>query len=142
MTTNLGETYRQLITYDPVLQRVVDALQLPYGPSELRANVTASVIRDTQLIKIAVSDPDPDRAALIANAIATQFMISDLRAAKGFLIMFDGMNAVMPVGPEREYLSERVQFLRTSFAELERELGEADDGEPDADGKASPQSLG
>lgn len=74
VTTNLGETFRQLITYDPVLQRVVDTLKLPYGPAELRANVTTSVIRDTQLIKIAVSDPDPDQAALLANTIADQFI--------------------------------------------------------------------
>ena len=71
----------------------------------------------------------------LVHAVATQFMISDLRAAKGFLIMFDGMNVAMPMGPEREYLSEKVEFLRTAFAELERELGEA--GETD-NGSSSP----
>ncbi len=69
----LTETYRQLIASDPVLRPVVDQLGLPFGVEELRDQVEASAIRDTQLLSVSVSDADPARAARIANAIADQF---------------------------------------------------------------------
>lgn len=110
VTTNLGETYRQLITYDPVLQRVVDTLKLPYGPSELRANVTASVIRDTQLIKIAVSDPDPDQAALIANTIAAQF------------IAYQAENTQTQIQTNLEDINAQITDIQDQLATVETEL--------------------
>ncbi|MGN6485199.1 MAG: Wzz/FepE/Etk N-terminal domain-containing protein, partial [Thermomicrobiales bacterium] len=110
VTTNLGETYRQLITYDPVLQRVVDTLNLPYGPAELRANVTPSVIRDTQLIKIAVSDPDPDQAALIANTIATQF------------IAYQAENTQTQIQTNLEDINGQITDIQNQLASVETEL--------------------
>ncbi|MGC4192972.1 MAG: polysaccharide biosynthesis tyrosine autokinase [Thermomicrobiales bacterium] len=110
VTTNLGETYRQLITYDPVLQRVVDKLKLPYGTDTLRANVTASVVRDTQLIKIAVSNPDPDQAALLANTIADQF------------IAYQAENTQTQIQTTLADINTQLSDVQTQLASVETEL--------------------
>ncbi len=73
LSQDLGETYRQLIVTSPVLDRVVTALDLPYDSQELATRTSAQVVSGTQLVRISVSDPDPDQAALIANTIATEF---------------------------------------------------------------------
>ena len=73
VSQNLGETYRSLITFTPVMDRVVKALNLPYDSNALRAKTTASTVRDTQLVRVSVSDTDPNQAALLANTIASEF---------------------------------------------------------------------
>lgn len=74
LSQELGETYRSLITFNEVMQQTIGALGLPYSPDQLRSKVTASTIRDTQLVRVSVSDPDPNAAAAIANTIAESFI--------------------------------------------------------------------
>lgn len=69
----LGATYEQMVDTDPVLNQVITDLGLPFTLSELRTNVSASAVDGTQLLRISVSDSDPDRAAAIANSTATVF---------------------------------------------------------------------
>ncbi len=73
LVQDLTETYRQLILMPPVLERVTSELDLPYDARELAKKVTATTIRDTQLVQIHVSDEDPAKAAEIANSLATNF---------------------------------------------------------------------
>jgi non-specific protein-tyrosine kinase len=73
VSQDLTETYRQLIVLQPVLDQVIDELSLPFTTSQLRSDVTATTVRDTQLVRIAVSNEDPDQAALIANTLASTF---------------------------------------------------------------------
>ena len=58
------------------MERVVDLLELPYGAGTLAGKLTVASPRS--LIEIKVSDPAPQRAADIANAIA-QVFIADFR---------------------------------------------------------------
>jgi capsular exopolysaccharide synthesis family protein len=74
LTQNLTETYRQMIVLDPVLQGVVEQLGLPYDVDELKSMATASAVADTQLLRLSISDTDPERAAIIANTVASQFI--------------------------------------------------------------------
>ncbi|MGB3327428.1 MAG: polysaccharide biosynthesis tyrosine autokinase [Thermomicrobiales bacterium] len=110
VTTNLGETYRQLITYDPVLQRVIDSLYLPYDTSALRAKVTASVIRDTQLIKISVSDPSPEQAAIIANTIGDAF------------IAYQAENTQAQIQTNLSDINTQISDIQTQLASVTTEL--------------------
>ena len=70
---NLIETYRSLIESDIILKRVVDDLQLPYDYVELDEKITTSAVTDTLLLQVTVVDTDPQRAAAIANSVATEF---------------------------------------------------------------------
>lgn len=69
----LGETYRLLLLSQPVLDRAIRTLGLPYELDEFEKRVTSSAIEDTQLFDVSVSDTDPERAAAIANTIANEF---------------------------------------------------------------------
>ena len=69
----LGSTYQQLVNTDPVLQAVLDRLQLPVMIGDLRSSVSASVVTGTQLLHVSVSDSDPRRAAQVADAVAEEF---------------------------------------------------------------------
>ncbi|CAA9551442.1 MAG: Tyrosine-protein kinase [uncultured Thermomicrobiales bacterium] len=71
----LGSTYQQLVNTDPVLQAVIDRLQLPLTIADLRGSVSASVVTGTQLLRVSVSDSDPARAARIADAVAEEFSV-------------------------------------------------------------------
>jgi non-specific protein-tyrosine kinase len=74
LTQNLTETYRMTIVMSPVLDQVVRQLDLPYGSEDLAEKSTATAVRDTQLIRLSVSDTNPEQAALIANTIAQTFI--------------------------------------------------------------------
>ncbi len=65
----LADTYVEVIRSRTVLSEVQRNLGLPYMPS-----VSASGIRDTQLLQIVVTDMDPARAQAIANETAAVFI--------------------------------------------------------------------
>ena len=67
------QTFSQLVTTRSVLAPTIENLELNTTVEELRQNVSFSHARETQLVDIAVQDPDPERAAQIANEITTQF---------------------------------------------------------------------
>jgi len=69
----LATTYQQLVVTEPVLAPVAARFGELYPVSVLKTVVSASTVRDTQLLKISVSDTSPERAAEIANAVAAQF---------------------------------------------------------------------
>lgn len=90
----------QIVRSRPVLQRVVDSLNLrerkpEYGQAQdptslLQAVVSVDPLRNTRLIQISVEDPDPQLAAEMANALAgsyqTQNLELKLNAARDALV--------------------------------------------------------
>ena len=67
---NLVTTYQGLLTSDNVLNRVKEKLGENYSVDAIRASFTAEAIEDTPILKISVSDHDPEEAAKIVNEIA------------------------------------------------------------------------
>lgn len=72
----LSQTYADLVTTGPLLTRVIDKESLDATPEELRALVKADAPRDSTLVTITVTDPDPIKAASIANTIADELIAS------------------------------------------------------------------
>lgn len=78
----------QIIRSRPVLQRVIDALNLKerrpeYGLFQdptgvLQAAVSVEPLRNTRLVQIGVEDPDPKLAAEMANALANSYQTQNL----------------------------------------------------------------
>jgi len=66
-------TYSELLTDLPVLEKVVERLKLNRTPESLRAAISVSVVKTTQIISVSVSDPNPQLAADVANSIAIAF---------------------------------------------------------------------
>ena len=65
-------SYAEVATSPRVLTPVIDQLGLRTTPKELAESVEATVPADTVILEIAVTDPDPTRAAQIANAVGDE----------------------------------------------------------------------
>lgn len=69
---NLVASYAEVATMPVVLRPVVVELDLDVTPAELAGQVEVQVPANTSLLDIVVTDPSPDTAAAIANAIAAR----------------------------------------------------------------------
>ena len=76
------KSYADVITTPKVLDPVIAALKLGTTAEKLATQITATVPLDTVLIQVAVSDPSPQLAAAIADAVGKQFTltVADLEA--------------------------------------------------------------
>lgn len=66
------KSYTQIVSSPDVLQPVIAELDLPYTDVQLAGKVSASNPSMTVLIDVAVTDPSPQQAAAIANAVSVQ----------------------------------------------------------------------
>ncbi|MBI5303188.1 MAG: polysaccharide biosynthesis tyrosine autokinase [Chloroflexi bacterium] len=82
-----------------VLEQVIRDLDLSYTLNRLSDNTAVQAVRDTNLIRVAVEDPDPARAQAITNQIAKVFI--------------DKLSAFQQAG------------FRTAQEDLERQVAEA-----------------
>lgn len=69
--SSLTQDYIQLIQSRPVVQTVIDNLDLKYTYEELLANVKISNPKDTRMLNITVIDTDPYLAKEIADEFAS-----------------------------------------------------------------------
>lgn len=74
LNNNLVSTYSELIRSKTVLRKVIDNLNINKTESGLKANVSVSAVKGTQLIQINVTDSNPNTAKIIANELAKVFM--------------------------------------------------------------------
>lgn len=66
-------SYAALIGGEETADRVIGSLGLNESPTELRNSITVTAVPNTVLIDVAVTDPSPQRAQQIAQAIGVQF---------------------------------------------------------------------
>ena len=72
---NLAQTYVIMATNHTVLQSAADARNFGLTPSDLSDMITASVVGDTSLIEITVTNTDPILVVDIADEVATQLIL-------------------------------------------------------------------
>ena len=121
---SLAETYRLLITTAPVLDRVEERL----GLDNIRHAIDTSIIGDTQLIEISVTDTDPAQATRIANTLAEEFQrFVEEQAARRAEKTQSGLDAQI------EALEERLRDIDERIAELEEG--------PNAEAEASQRQI-
>lgn len=82
-------TYVDLATRGPVMQAVIEELGLGITPEMLAGMVDAMIVENTQLIEIAVRNPDPNAAASIANSVARQLVSSSDIRLRDFVILVE-----------------------------------------------------
>jgi capsular exopolysaccharide synthesis family protein len=75
----LALTYSQVVKGRPVMQAAVDTTGITMKPETLAGKVTAESVKDTNLIRLTVTDATAERSALLANAVAEAF-ISQVKA--------------------------------------------------------------
>jgi polysaccharide biosynthesis transport protein len=109
----------QLITLEPIADRVRDSLGLHESPAALVGRVTAAVDRNSNIVAISARDADAARAAAIANAFAAGYR--DYRARSARAGVRDAIASAqarllhMPDGQERTAL--QAELTRLSVAE-------------------------
>jgi non-specific protein-tyrosine kinase len=69
----LAQTYAQLMSKQPVLERVISELQLQLTPAQLKERIFIQPVNDTTLIEVRAEDADPEQAALITNSVVAEF---------------------------------------------------------------------
>jgi non-specific protein-tyrosine kinase len=70
----LALTYAELMTKDPILDAVIQRLGLGLSTEGLASSIKVRPVANTQLIQAKVQEYDPERAALIANTLASVFV--------------------------------------------------------------------
>lgn len=68
--TSLTSDYEQLILSDPVLEQVIDELNLDMKPAALAGMIALENPADTRILNIKVTSTDPEQAKDIANKVA------------------------------------------------------------------------
>ena len=111
-TRQLVGTYREIVRSNRVLESVVVDSDLPYGVNQLRDKVEVEAIRDTELITVNVTDPDPLVASEIANELASTFIVEivDIMNVENVRVVDEAAVPGRPVSP-RVGMNVAVAFL-------------------------------
>lgn len=73
LNQKLVSTYTNIVKSRAILKQVKENLNLDYSIDTLSSMISVSSVETTEIIKISVSDNDPDEAVLIANNVAEVF---------------------------------------------------------------------
>ena len=68
--TNISNDYVELMKSRPVLEDVIDKLELGYNYDQMRGMIGLSVVSNTRIVKIDVTSRSPQEAMSIANQLA------------------------------------------------------------------------
>lgn len=68
--SQLAKDYKVLVTSRPVLQEVIDTLELDMGYGALKGALVLNNPADTRILSISIEDPDPARAKAIVDSVA------------------------------------------------------------------------
>ncbi|MDX1520135.1 MAG: polysaccharide biosynthesis tyrosine autokinase [Anaerolineae bacterium] len=74
VSTTLAQTYANMARRQPVLQGVIDTLNLNSTWTGLKRRVSVSSVEGTQLLEISVEAKSPEEAQLTANEVANQLI--------------------------------------------------------------------
>ncbi|MBO0589165.1 Wzz/FepE/Etk N-terminal domain-containing protein [Sporosarcina sp. E16_8] len=75
--TNLQliNTYNVIIKSPAILSKVIEKLDLDTTPTDLNNQITVNSVQNSQVVTVAVQDPNPRQAVEIANTIASVFQV-------------------------------------------------------------------
>lgn len=82
LSQKLVITYGEIVKSRIVLNQVIDQLEMDESYTQLLAKITSAPVGTTEILKISVEDPDPERAAVIANKISSVFIKEVMRILK------------------------------------------------------------
>ena len=114
-------TYSQMIKDLPVLQQVIDKLNIPVSAEYLKDAISVSIIQNTSLLQVSVSDIDRYRAAAIANTLGDVFSarIQTLQSARYQLSKDNLQKQLTDMEAQLQQVSEQIGAT-TDTQELDR----------------------
>ena len=101
LNQKLVSTYGELIKTRAVSDKVIANLKLPISYSQFGSKVNVSLVKDTEIIKIQVTDGDPALAADIANETAEVFMetVKEIMRVENVQIIDPAQVPTSPISP-------------------------------------------
>lgn len=117
LSRTLAEVYSELALRRPITQAVIDRLGLQMTPDQLSEMIQTTVIPSAQLLEIYVFDVHPQRAQLLANAVAEELILQS------------------PGGGGSE--QERDKFIRAQLQDLQSKIEDANGKIKDLENKLS-----
>jgi capsular exopolysaccharide synthesis family protein len=106
LSRTLAEIYAQLVSRQPIMRAVIDKLGLKMSPEQLADMVKTNVVPSAQLLEITVLDVNPERARLLADAIANELILQS------------------PTGPQGK--KEREAFIQSQLGNLQAKIQNLD----------------
>jgi len=105
ISRQLINTYRAIVHNKRVLDTVIANRGLPYNTDNLRNMIEVKSIRDTELITVVVTHPEPEMAREIANETASVFMqeIIDIMQVEKVNVIDVAVEQWRPVSPRVSY---------------------------------------
>ncbi len=73
LNSKLVSTYSELVKSKDIIRQVISNLRMNLDETEVRKNIAVSSYKDTEMIKISVTNEEPKYAAQIANEIVKVF---------------------------------------------------------------------
>lgn len=100
LTSQLLRSYAEVATSRRSAEQIKTALNLPEDIDAVRGKVSAQPQAETLLITVSATDPDPVRAASIANATATVLIatVDDLERGKASAVEARIIDSAVPQG--------------------------------------------
>jgi capsular exopolysaccharide synthesis family protein len=79
----VADTYAELLQQRPIMEQLAQNLDLDIDPDALKRKVNVTQVGNTNLLKLTVTDDDPQRAADIANEIVRIFVTENVEVQSG-----------------------------------------------------------
>jgi succinoglycan biosynthesis transport protein ExoP len=111
----LAQSYVDLARREPVLKATLEALKLQWDWMALQAMVSSRVVPGTQLLEIAVSDTDPQRAKALASEVAHQLILQSPAAT-------DPQKEA-----DRQFILSQIEDLKANIKKSQDEIRQLDD---------------
>lgn len=105
LNQQLAKTYSQMMVQPVVLEEVIERLGLPLSATTVGRMVSASPVRDTQLLQITVEGSDPATIRDIANTLAQVFIARQApylppgQTASALQVAQPALLPTQPIGP-------------------------------------------
>lgn len=105
------KSYADLLTGQEIARRVVVELDLAESPRELANQISAQSTLDTVILTVTVTDPSPERAKILTDAVSEQFVsyVAELETPPGkdeatikATVVDPGTQPQSPVSPRPE----------------------------------------
>lgn len=101
LNQRLVSTYGEIVKSRVVTDKVIENLGLDMSFSDFGKKVSVSLVKDTEIIKLIVTDEDPILAATIANETAEVFMesVKDIMMVENIQIIDEAQVPKKPISP-------------------------------------------
>ncbi len=115
----MAKTYETIAKSQTVLERVANQVGGGATPGSLSDAITVKAVTNTEIISINVQDPNPDRAALIANTLTKEFSarIMEIKKVDNVGLVDAATAPQVPIKPNKK-LNIAMAFALGLFAAM------------------------